>query len=152
MQDFVHQQYKKKNTKPKLRLFSCLVIDPPARPRNVRKHWQGIPPILWVVKTGMVFCGVYPIGSMGLAYLPTFTIKIIKINQMDVNVPYTDPMGIKNLANPCDIHVGYFLPYEQVSTGVWWTVFLMFHISRHSAPVKKTWHQSGSNAMRSWRA
>ena len=61
---------------------------------------------------------------------------------MDVNVPYTDPMGIKK---PCDIHVGYFLPYEQVSTGVWWTVFLMFHISRHSAPVKKAWHQSGSN-------
>lgn len=60
--------------------------------------------------------------------------------------------GSYEYKKPCDIHLGYFLPYEQVSTGVWWTVFLMFHISRHSAPVKKTWHQSGSNAMRSWRA
>ena len=31
-----------------------------------------------------------PIGSMGLGYLPTFTIKI---NQMWVNIPYMDPMG-----------------------------------------------------------
>ena len=32
------------------------------------------------------------IGSMGLVYLPTFTMKI---NQMWVNIPYMDPMGME---------------------------------------------------------
>ena len=35
----------------------------------------------------------YPLESMGLAYLPTFTIKKSTIN-VKVNIPYMDPMGI----------------------------------------------------------
>ena len=31
------------------------------------------------------------IGSMGLEYLPTFTIKI---NKIEVNIPYMDPMAL----------------------------------------------------------
>ena len=34
--------------------------------------------------------GAMPIASMGLVYLPTFTIEI---NQMQVDIPYMDSMG-----------------------------------------------------------
>ena len=43
--------------------------------------------LFFVKETSCVF--ILPIGSMGLVYLPTCTIKI---NHSCINIPYTSPM------------------------------------------------------------